>query len=389
MKFDLKNLRQKAKAWIKDVVSGHDAGQPDWYLVCLFAILTLFGLAILSSAGVAVGLQRFNDGYWHVKHQIIFGLLPGLLLFVIFSRLNYYRLKSLAVPFLAVSIILLALVFMPGIGAGYGTAKSWINFFGYSLQPSEVVKLTFLIYLVSWLSSRKVQHLKDFNTGFLPFIFVLGIITLLIMLEPDMGTMSIIAATSLVVYFVAGGSWKHLSWLSVAGAFGIWMLIKMAPYRAQRLTIFLHPELEPLGIGYHINQALLAVGSGRLFGLGFGHSRQKFAYLPEVTGDSIFAIVSEEFGFFIATAFIILLVMIVLRVLKNALHCPDQFGRLLSIGIISWFIIQSFLNIGAIVAIVPLTGVPLPFISYGGTSLMMCLAAAGILVNISKQVENN
>jgi cell division protein FtsW len=288
---------------------------------------------------------------------------------------------------LLASIVLLVLVYIPGIGAGFGSAKSWINFFGYSLQPSEIVKLTFLIYLVAWLSEKGEKKIKDFNEGFLPFLFVLLIVMVLIGAQPDFGTMSIIVFTALSVYFVAGGSLYYLLSLSMAGFLGLWLMIKISPYRAARLTTFLHPELDPQGIGYHINQALLAVGSGGIWGRGFGHSRQKFAYLPEVAGDSIFAVVAEELGFIISVMLVIAFVLLVIRVLRIAQNCREPFGRLLAIGIVSWFAIQAFANIGAIVGILPLTGIPLPFISYGGTSLMVCLAAAGILVNISKQVD--
>lgn len=377
------------KSFLKDIIRGQKDQQPDWQLVGLVGILTIFGLIMLSSAGVASGFENFGNSYYHVIHQIIYGLLPGLFLFVIFSRLDYYRLKELAVPLLIATIVLLVLVFIPGIGSEHNTvAKSWISVLGISLQPSEIVKLTFLIYLAAWLAGRG-EAIKDLRHGFLPFVTVLAIVTLLIILEPDFGTMSVIAIVSLLVYFVAGGSLRHLAWLTAASLGGLALMIKMSPYRAARLTTFLHPELDPKGIGYHINQALLAVGSGGFFGRGFGHSRQKFAYLPQVTGDSIFAVIGEELGFIISVVVIIAFILLILRGLKLANRCRDPFGRYLVAGIIIWFVAQAFLNIGAIIGLLPLTGVPLPFISYGGTALMTCLAAAGILVNISKQADND
>jgi cell division protein FtsW len=383
-------MRQvKLKDFFKDLLRRQKNRQIDLKLVGLIGFLTIFGLIMLSSAGAALGWQKFGDSYWHFKHQFFFGFLPGLLLFTIFVKIDYYKLKSLAVPMLLASIVLLILVYVPGIGAGFGTARSWINFFGFSLQPSEIVKLTFLIYLAAWIAEKGEKKIKDFQSGFLPFMMVLAVIIVLIALQPDFGTMSIIVFTSLAVYFVAGASLKHLAWVSGAGIAALWLMIKVSPYRAARLTTFLHPELDPQGIGYHINQALLAVGSGGFWGRGFGHSRQKFAYLPEVAGDSIFAVVAEELGFVFSVLLIVAFVMLVLRIFKMARACQDPFGRLLSIGIVSWFVIQAFSNIGAIVGILPLTGIPLPFISYGGTSLMMTLAASGILVNISKQVEIN
>lgn len=377
----------KLKYFFKDLFRKRGEKKADLQLIILIAFLTIFGLLMIFSAGVSLGWQKFGDSYWFVKHQILFGLLPGLVFFIIFSKIDYFKLKSLAGPMLFGSIILLVLVYIPGIGAEYGTSRSWINFFGISLQPSEIVKLTFLIYLVAWLSEKGEKRIKDLHQGFLPFIIVLFIVIALIAGQPDTGSMSIIVLTSLVIFFIAGGSLIHLSWLSSAGIIGLGLVIKFSRYRTERWTTFLHPELDPQGIGYHINQALLAVGSGGFLGLGFGHSRQKFAYLPESAGDSIFAIIAEELGFIVAAALVLVFIILMLRVFKIAQRCQEPFGRLLAIGIVSWFIIQSFINIGAIIGILPLTGVPLPFISYGGTALMTCLAAAGILVNISRQVD--
>ena len=240
---------------------------------------------------------------------------------------------------------------------------------------------------MAWLSEKGERHLKDFHQGFLPFTIVLFVVMALIGLQPDTGSVSIIVFTSLIVFFIAGGSLVHLAGFGAAGIMGLWLIIKTSPYRAERLTTFLHPELDPHGIGYHINQALLAVGSGGFFGRGFGHSRQKFAYLPESAGDSIFAVISEELGFIVAVALVVVFIFLLLRVFKIAQMSNEPFGKLLAIGIVSWFVIQAFFNIGAIIGILPLTGIPLPFISYGGTALMTCLAATGILVNISRQVD--
>jgi len=383
---NLKELKFRAKGFLRDILRGHEDKQPDWKLISIIGFLIVAGLLFLSSAGVAMGFQTFGDVYWHFKHQILFGLLPGMVAFVVMSRINYYRLYDLALPLLLISIGLLVLVYMPGVGAEYGTARSWINVFGFSLQPSEIVKLTFLLYLASWLASKGEKKIRDLQYGFLPFIFVLTIVAMLIIKQPDFGTLSIIVVMSLSVYFVAGGRLVHLAWLTAVGAGALALLVKLSPYRTARLTTFLHPELDPQGIGYHINQALLAVGSGGWFGRGFGHSRQKFAYLPEVTGDSIFAIAAEELGFFICVVIVLAFLYLALRGFKLAQATRDPFGKLLVVGIITWFVFQAFLNIGAIIGILPLTGVPLPFVSYGGTALIMCLAAAGILVNISKSV---
>ena len=383
-----KNIINFFKDFFRDIFRSQKNQKPDWYLIGTIVFLILFGLIVLASAGVAQGWQKFNDSYWYIKHQLLLGFLPGVFLFIILSRFDYFKLKKLALPLLLISIALLFLVFIPGIGAKYGTAKSWLNVFGFSIQPSEIVKLTFLLYLATWLSSKEEKHLRDLHYGFLPFIFILIVITALVIMQPDFGTMSIIVIMSLAVYFAAGGRLWHLSWLAALGAAALFLMIKISPYRANRLTTFLRPELEPQGIGYHINQALLAVGSGGWFGKGYSHSIQKFAYLPEATGDSIFAVSAEELGFIISVLIVAAFAFLALRGFKLAQKCRDPFAKLLVVGIITWFVFQAFLNIGAIIGILPLTGVPLPFISYGGTALAMCLAAAGILANISKQARN-
>jgi cell division protein FtsW len=205
-----------------------------------------------------------------------------------------------------------------------------------------------------------------------------------VVLQPDIGTVAILFSIVFGMLFLAGAKYLHMGSLAALGLVGLILMVMIAPYRAARLTTFLHPELDPQGIGYHINQAFLAVGSGGIFGLGLGHSRQKFQYLPEVHADSIFAVIAEEMGFLFVTALVVLFVLIALRGLMIAKSAPDKFAKLLVAGIITWLMVQSFLNIGAMVGLLPLTGVPLPFISHGGTALMVAMAAGGILINVSR-----
>ena len=220
-------MKLRIKTIFQDIIKGRRDDPPDWYLVGIVGFLSIFGLVALSSAGAAVGWDKFGDSYFYAKHQLLFGFLPGLFLFLLLSRLNYYQLKTLAVPMLLVSIGLLISVFIPGIGSDHGTfAKSWINLFGYSFQPSEAVKLTFLIYLAALFSAKGEKTVQDFNYGFLPFIVVLLVVVSLVLLQPDFGTASIIIAISLAVYFVAGGRLLHLTWLAVAGIGGLAVLIK-------------------------------------------------------------------------------------------------------------------------------------------------------------------
>lgn len=364
------------------------SGTIDYILLLVVGVIILFGLVMLLSASAPSGYSQFGDSYYFVKHQIIFGLLPGLAGLITLSRIPYTFWCKHAWNLLILSIVLLVLVFIPGLSAGIGSAHSWVSIGGvFSVQPSEIVKLTFLFYLAAWLAQRDKHSVRDVHSGFLPFVGVLGIIMLLMILQPDVGTMSIIAAMSLVVYFVAGAPMTYVTGLIMAGVTGLVLLITAAPYRAARFTTFLHPELDPQGIGYHINQALLAIGSGGIFGLGYGHSRQKFQYLPEVTGDSIFAIISEEMGLFVAVLTIGLFLVFFWRTLEIAKRAPDNFGKYVVVGIGAWIVIQAFVNIGSMVALMPITGVPLPFISYGGTSLAISLAAVGVVLNVSKSVK--
>lgn len=357
----------------------------DWYLLGAILIWILFGLLILASAGTAVGYELFGDSYYFVKHQLMIGVLPGMIGMYILSKVDYHYWKDWAGIMLFVSILLLVSVFIPGLRAEYGTAHSWILIAGFSFQPAELVKLTFLIYLSTWMVNRGIGKIKNLQEGLLPFLFVLGVIMILMILQPDIGTMSIIVMTALVVFFIGGGAWKHLFLLGGLGALLIAMLIHFSPYRAERLMTFLHPEIDPQGIGYHINQATLAIGSGGFMGRGYGHSRQKFQYLPEVTGDSIFAVMAEELGFVTVVLFLLLILYVAYRGILVSYQAPDRFGQLLGVGIISWFIIQAFFNIASMLSLVPMTGVPLPFVSSGGSAMLINLLALGILLNISKQ----
>jgi len=360
---------------------------PDYVLLGLFGFLLVTGIIMLSSAGVAMGYQEKGDIYFYLKRQIFFGLIPGLILLYAASKIDYRFWKKISLPALILSIGLLILVLIPGIGAARNGATRWINLGLLDFQPAEIVKISFLIYLAAWLAKRSGSEIKDFTAGFLPFILILGLITGLIVAQPDFGTMLIIAFTSVIVYFIGGAKLSHVLLLGLSSLGLLSLLIKFESYRMRRFTTFLHPEFDPQGIGYHINQAFLAIGSGGFWGRGFGQSRQKFAYLPEAVSDSIFAIMAEELGFAFCFILVFAWLWLFQRGLKMASRAPDEFGRLLGTGIISLFVVQALINIGAMTGVVPLTGVPLPFISAGGTSLVISLAAVGILINISKQTK--
>ncbi|MDD2807078.1 MAG: putative lipid II flippase FtsW [Patescibacteria group bacterium] len=361
------------------------ANRPDKFLVLLFGILIVFGLIMLSSASTVESFRSHGNSYYFFWHQIYSGFLPGLILLILFSLLDYTWLEKYTMAFFTMAVFLLAIIFIPGLGQVIGNARSWVKLGVISFQPSEIVKLLLILFLAGWFSHRGQEMNKDFWNGLIPFGAILGLVSLLIILQPDLGTLVVLATIAIIMYFAAGGRMIHLFGLVGLGLGLVGLMVARAPYRAARLMVFLHPELDPQGIGYHINQAFLAIGSGGWFGLGFGQSRQKFAYLPEVMGDSIFAVISEELGFIVALAVIMAFVLIVWRGLKILKVTNDDYARLLIIGIVSWFIFQAFYNIGAMIGLLPLTGIPLPFISYGGTALASTMAASGILINISRK----
>jgi len=363
-------------------------GDIDYAFLAMALGLILLGIFVLISAGGPEGTRSFGDPYYFVKHQVLFGLVPGIAAIVFFSRLSYQWWRDRAWSLLLLSVGLLLVVFIPGIAAEFGTSRSWITIAGaFSIQPAEIVKLTFLFYLAAWMAERGVRGVKDISSGLVPFVSVLGAIMFLMILQPDIGTMSIIVVMALAVYFVAGASWHHLALLFSGGLSLFLILVLTAPYRLARFTAFLHPDQDPLGTGYHVNQALIAIGSGGIFGRGYGHSLQKFQYLPEVVSDSIFAVGAEELGVLFGVMLLVLFGLFFRRGIKIALATQDAFGRYIVIGVISWITFQAIVNIGSIMSVWPMTGVPLPFVSYGGTALAVTMGAVGVVLNISRQAK--
>lgn len=359
----------------------------DYILLAYFAVLLFFGLLMLTSASAPMGYDKFGDKYFFIKRQILVGVLPGIFAFFTLVKIRYELLKKYSLTIFVFSLFLAILVFIPGIGSDLNAgAKSWVKIFGQSFQPSEFLKISMIIFLAGYLSD-KGKELLDFKKGFLVALGLGMIPVTLVVLQPDIGTASILFAILFGMLFIAGANLWHIMALACSGIAGFAVMIFVAPYRAARFMTFLHPELDQLGIGYHVNQAFLAIGSGGVFGLGIGHSLRKYEFLPEVNADSIFAVIAEEVGFIFAAAFIVLLLLICYRAFKIAKKSPDLFSRLLVSGIVIWFMSQSFMNIGAMVGLMPLTGVPLPFISHGGTALFAAIASVGIIINISKYTE--
>ena len=354
----------------------------------LWTVLTLLaiGLLTLSSASTVLSYQRFDNNYYYFIRQIFFGAIPGLILMYLFSRIDYHKWQKFAPIMVLAGIALLVAVLIPGIGFKVGGARRWINFGSFLFQPTEFIKLAVILYLASWYDKRQ-HHTSDLYYGFLPSLAIVGFVAGLIILEPDIGTMLVLASIAAVMFFVGGVRMKYIYATAASALLVLWILVKAAPYRAQRFLAFMDPNVDARGISYQINQALLAIGSGGFWGLGFGQSRQKYSFLPEPIGDSIFAIMSEELGFLRICGILFLFLFLAYRGFRIARTAPDIFGKLVATGITSWLILQAVINIGGIVGIMPLTGIPLTFISYGSTSLLVSLASIGILLNISRYAD--
>lgn len=348
----------------------------DYPLLTSVVILTIFGLLMIYDASIVQGIKDFNDSYYYIRQQLVWAA-TGFLSMIFFSQFSYKRFQSVALVLLVLSLILLVVVFIPGLGVSGGGAHRWLNLGSITIQPAEIIKLTGVIYLATiFVKSAK----------FWPFFALLSSVTLITaILQKDLGSTIVFFATSVTIYFAAGAPiWHFVIFSPIAiGAFLI--MIFTSAYRSKRILAFLDPFSDPQGFTYHISQVLIALGSGGLFGLGLGHSRQKFEYIPEVTTDSIFGIIGEELGFVGSLVLIILFANLVYRGFKISQNCSDKFGKILSLGLTSWLGIQIIINLSSMVALLPLTGVPLPFISYGGSALVANLTAVGILLNISKQ----
>lgn len=350
------------------------SNNPDYLLATLVLGLTIFGVIMVGNASVVEAYRDFGDKFYYLKLQFQWAVL-GFLAFLFSSKFSYRRLKILVIPLLVFTIFSLIVVLLPRFGIKALGASRWIGVGRLRYQPGELAKFALVLWSAVFLSKKK---------KFFQFLIILGLFVGLIMLEPDLGTAIVVASSSFLVYFASGASVWQIGILGLGGLLAGGGLILSSPYRKQRLLTFLNPSRDPLGASYHIRQILIALGSGGLTGLGLGQSRQKFEYLPEVTTDSIFAIIAEELGFVGAMFIVLTFLFFIWRGFRIAKRAPDEFGRLLAVGIVSWIGVQALVNLSAMVALVPLTGVPLPFISYGGSSLILTLFGAGILVNISR-----
>lgn len=348
--------------------------------------LTAIGGIMVFSASPTMAL-KLGDSYYYLKRHILY-LLLGFSAMYLAVRVSLANIRKWSGLGLLVSIGLLLVLFIPGIGKTIGGATRWIDLIIVSFQPSELIKLTVIIYLANLLGGSR-ERIKSFALGLMPPLTVIGLVCGLIVLQPDLGTAVAIAGTGFVMIFAAGARIFHLAVIGGFGLAGVIALSISSPYRLRRMVAFLDPWKDPQGTGFHIVQSLLAVGSGGLFGLGLGASRQKFFYLPQQFTDFIFAILCEELGFFGGAGVIVLFVIFAARGFKIAVNTSDRFHALLVTGIISWLTLQALINIMVVLGIMPTTGIPLPFISYGGTATIVSLFAVGLVLNISMQEKKN
>jgi len=346
-------------------------------LFFLPVLISLIGLIFVFESSSVRSFTETGNSFYYLKYQFIWIIL-GLIAMVFFSFFDYHKLYYLSFILMLSTIALLFLVLIPGVGNKIGGARRWLDLGIIALQPTELAKISVVIYLSSWFISRERKR-------FFSFLILLCLLMFLIFLQPDMGTATIIFLLSIIMYYLAGIELHYLIFLLPASFFGFLFLIKVSPYRFKRLLAFFNPSLDPLGITYHINQIMISLSNGGLLGQGLGASRQKFLFLPEAHTDSIFAIIGEEIGFIGSFLLIVAYLVLIYKLLAVVNSSSDRFGRLLSGGIFAFFNLQIIINLASMVNLVPLTGIPLPFISYGGSNLLVCFSMMGILINIARK----
>ena len=354
----------------------------DYIIVFCTLFLVAAGLVMLASASSNLGQLRFGDSYYYLKHQIFFGLSIGLLGFFLASNIYYRYLEKFSIILLLANILLLLLVFTD-LGIRAGGADRWLQLGPISFQPSELLKITAVVYLAAWFSRRK-ERIMSFAKGLLPPVLIIGFIVYILFKQPSTSSAIILAVISIIIYFASGAKLSHISILALVGLIAFGSIIYLTPYRWERVQAFLNPDENQLSTTYHINQTLIAIGNGGMFGTGYGQSTIKVHYLPEPIGDSIFAVIAEELGFAGVIAIIGAFLILVARTLFIAAKAQSKFGQLLLAGFGSLIAIQTFINIASVSGVIPLTGAPLPFISFGGTALAIFMVIAGIINNVSR-----
>jgi len=350
-------------------------------------ILIVAGFFIFSSASLGL-LAKESSNYSNVAFsQTVLGLFLGSIAMIVATKLNYKLWRKYAFIVLVVAIVVNILVLIPHIGIEHAGARRWLYLGPFSFQPSELLKLGFIIYLSAWFASVK-DKVKTWRYGFMPFMALLAVTAGLLLSQPDTDNLMLLVFTGTAMFITAGGKWRYVGIIIISGVLCIGALALTRPYLMQRIMTFANPSADAQGAGWQIQQSLIAIGSGGLFGAGFGQSVQKFTYLPEPVGDSIFAVAGEEFGFIGSALLILIFVVFATRGLKVASTSPDPFGRLLIVGIVIMITSQAFINIGAMLGMIPLSGITLPFVSHGGTSLFFTLFEVGIVLSASKSRES-
>lgn len=346
-------------------------------LIIIPLLLCFAGLFFVFEASSVKSFSEVGNSFHYFKLQFLWMSLGiGIMMFL--SFFDYHKFYYLSFPLMMLTILFLVIVLIPGLGTQAGGARRWIDLGIINFQPTEIAKFSVIIYLSSWFIHRERKR-------FFSFITLLGFLILLIILQPDMGTAIIVFSLSIIIYFLAGVELIYLGLLLPASIGGFLLLVKTSSYRFKRFSAFLDPSSDPLGIGYHVNQILISLGNGGLIGEGFGASRQKYLFLPEAHTDSIFAIIGEEFGFIGGFLLIFTFFALLYYIYRVSAGAGDRYGRLLAGGIFAYFALQITINLAGMVSLLPLTGVPLPFISYGGSNLLVSFALLGILANIAKQ----
>jgi len=358
------------------------SGKPDYLFILALFLLVVFGLVMLASASLNLGKSKFDDSYYYIKHQTLYGVSVGVVGFFLGFFIYYRHYRRFAFLFLLGSIVLLVLVFTP-LGVQAKGATRWLALGPLTFQPAEILKITLVLYLAAWLS-RDAERQKNFRKGFLPFAAVLVVISLLLLKQPTTSAVALLMATAFIMYFISGARFRYIAGSLALGLLLIATVTVLTPYRWERVQNFFRQESNIQAGGFHLNQAKIAIGSGGLTGVGFGQSTTKLQYLPEPVGDSIFAIVAEELGFIGATTLIAVFAILVLRLFLLALRARDKFGKLILIGFGTIIALQTFIHIGAISGLLPLTGMTLPFVSYGSTALAVFMTMGGIAANVSK-----
>lgn len=361
---------------------GKSRKAPDMIMLIATLALLAIGVVMVYSASAVLSYHDFGDWYYYLKRQLLFAVL-GLIAMTAIMNVDYQVWRRFAKLALIAGFSLLVLVLIPGVGVIRGGARSWLGISSFGIQPSEFMKICMIMFLSKMLSDEK-SRITDFTKGLLPPLGVMGLAFGLIMLQPDLGTGAVLVGASLLIIYASGARMSHLAGLGMIGAAGFVGLIIAAPYRLKRITAFLDPWSDPLGAGYQAIQSLYAIGPGGLVGLGLGASRQKYSYLPEPQTDFIFSIISEELGFIGAGLVLALFTILIWRGMRTAITAPDTFGSLLAAGITGMIAVQVIINIGVVIGMFPVTGITLPLISYGGSSLSLMLVSIGILLNISR-----